>query len=156
MTSCPRFVHTLYCDDVRQEIGGKMTFVGAYQGQMLAEQPGELMLPKLCIVLTAQTPHEQPFKKLHVKLYRDDEVLQEMDVPVGRELIANIADGGPANFDVIGVIITLHGLKFEKSATLRVRVKTESEELSALGFQVKLKSGESPESSTDGLVADGP
>jgi hypothetical protein len=139
MTYCPRFIHTLYCDDVRHEVGGKMTFVGAYQGQMVAEQPGELMLPKLCIVLTAQTPHSQPFQRLNVKLFRDDEVLQEMELPIQTLHLKDVANGRPLNFDVMGVIMTLHGLKFEKDSTLRVRVQTESEELSAMGLQVVLK-----------------
>ena len=139
MTYCPRFIHTMYCDDVRQEVGGKMTFVGAYQNQMLADQPGDLVLPKLCIVLTIQTPSDQPFQKLNVRLFRDDEVLQEMELPVLLENLTNVTNGKPANFHVMGVIMTLHGMRFEKDATLRVRVQTESEELSAMGFQVVLK-----------------
>ncbi|QYF95588.1 hypothetical protein KY495_10800 [Massilia sp. PAMC28688] len=150
---CPRFIHTLYCDDVRQEVGGKMTFVGAYQSQMLAEQPGELTLPKLCIVLTAQTPHEQPFQKMLIKLFRDDEILQQMDVPVMEQLPVNVSDGRPANFDVRGIIITLQGLKFEKSAVLRIQVETEAEVLSAPGFQVTLKNEGATQASQDQVIS---
>jgi hypothetical protein len=89
-----------------------------------------------------QTPHEQPFKKLQVKLLRDDEVLQQMDVPVLRDGANYVPCDGPANFDVLGIILTLQGMRFEKSAILRVRVETESEELSATGFRVVLKSEE--------------
>lgn len=145
MTYCPRFIHTLYCDDVRQEVGGKMTFVGAYQNQMLAETPGELILPKLCIVLTAQTPHDQPFQRLRVKLFRDEVVLQDLEIPVLDRLPNSAANGQPANFDVLGVILTLQGMKFEENATLRVRVETETEELSAAGFQVILRDTPSPQ-----------
>lgn len=144
---CPRFIHTLYCDDVRQEVGGKMTFVGAYQSQMLSEQPGDLMLPKLCIVLTAQTPHDQPFQKMLIKLFRDDEILQQMDVPVLDQSPVNVSGGRPANFDVRGIILTLQGLRFEKSAVLRIQVETESEVLSAPGFQVTLKAEPNAEDS---------
>jgi hypothetical protein len=139
MTYCPRFIHTLYCDDVRQEVGGKMTFVGAYQRQMQAEQPGELILPKLCIVITAQTPHEQPFKKLKIKLLRDDDVLQEVELPVEENTPPMITNGKPTKFDQFGVILTLTNMKFEESATLRIRVETEGEELWAPGFQILLK-----------------
>ena len=143
MTYCPRYIHTMYCDDVRQEIGGKMTFVGAYQNQMIAEQPGTLVLPKLCIVLTVQTPHDQPFKKLKMRLFSGEEVLQESELPVVGRVVADATNGLPANFDVLGVILTLGGMRFEKSTTLRVRVETESEELSAAAFHVILKDEDS-------------
>jgi hypothetical protein len=145
MTYCPRFIHTLYCDDVRQEVGGKMTFVGAYQTQMLADQPGPLFLPKLCIVLTAQTPHDQPFHKLKIKIYRDEDVLQEMDVPIVPEAQAPVKNDIPVKFDVHGVILAVQGITFEKDTILRVRVETEAEELSAPALQIILKDPPLPE-----------
>ncbi|GGX99039.1 hypothetical protein GJV26_15910 [Massilia dura] len=150
MTYCPRFIHTMYCDDVRQEIGGKMTFVGAYQSQMVAELPGELVLPKLCIVVTAQTPHDQPFKEMKVKLYHDDEVIQELDVPTAMDSTVAMEDEEGVNFHVVGIIITLQGLRFQKNSMLRVRMETGDEELSAPAFQVVLRKPLASESEIDG------
>lgn len=46
------FGHTLFCDDVRQEASGKVTFVGAYSGEMNVHSDGPVAIPQLCLVAT--------------------------------------------------------------------------------------------------------
>jgi hypothetical protein len=44
------FGHTIFCDDIRFEVGGKLTYVGAYaQGKMFVHSPFPVVLPKLCL-----------------------------------------------------------------------------------------------------------
>jgi len=43
---------TLFCDDIRQEIGEKTTFVGTYLAKLIVHQPFPLTLPKFGIALT--------------------------------------------------------------------------------------------------------
>ncbi len=44
------FGHSIFCDDIRQEIDGKVTYVGAYTGNvMLVRAPLPIALPKFCI-----------------------------------------------------------------------------------------------------------
>ena len=75
-----RFVHVIYCDDVRHEEGNKLTYVGCYQGEMfLSPIPGAL--PKFCAVVYVVTPYKKPFQKLEIRLLVDSEVLVELIVP---------------------------------------------------------------------------
>jgi len=43
----PKFEYSIICDDIRQEIGNKMTFVGVYQDLIIVQQI-PVALPKLC------------------------------------------------------------------------------------------------------------
>lgn len=66
-----RYVHALWCDDIRQEIGNKPSFMGAYIGGLTVPSLPAI-LPRLSVYVWATTPFEHPFKKAVVKITRDD------------------------------------------------------------------------------------
>jgi hypothetical protein len=39
----------IFCDDIRMEVGNKLTFVGSYLGDMLVTQSFPVIIPKLCL-----------------------------------------------------------------------------------------------------------
>jgi len=45
----PKIKHTIICDDIRQEIGNKLTFIGIYGPQILVTKI-PYVFPKLCFV----------------------------------------------------------------------------------------------------------
>lgn len=66
-----RYVHVIWCDDIRQEVGNKPSFMGVYTGGILL--PGlPTVLPKLSVYVWVNTPIDQPFKKLIIRVVRDD------------------------------------------------------------------------------------
>ncbi|WP_095058063.1 hypothetical protein [Pseudomonas sp. Irchel s3f7] len=60
-----RYVHSTYCDDIRQEVGGKITLVGIYAGQCLVPEI-PCSLPKLCLVLNISATRAAPVTSLTV------------------------------------------------------------------------------------------
>ena len=62
-----RFVHAIFCDDIRQEMGNKVSFMGCYQGELIVPFV-PLLLPKLCVQVTISTTKERPIKSLTVRL----------------------------------------------------------------------------------------
>jgi hypothetical protein len=66
-----RYVHALWCDDIRQEIGNKPSFMGAYIAGLTVPSLPTIM-PRLSVYVWATTPLEHPFKKAVVKITRDD------------------------------------------------------------------------------------
>src|SRR4030095_11746465 len=44
--------HTIFCDDIRQEVGGKFSYIGVYSGQMIIHGTCPVTLPKLCLAIT--------------------------------------------------------------------------------------------------------
>ena len=66
-----RYVHALWCDDIRQEIGNKPSFMGVYVGGMtLPKLP--IMLQKLSVYVWVSTEINNPFKIISLKVIRDD------------------------------------------------------------------------------------
>lgn len=66
--------HVIFCDDIRQEMNGKVTFVGAYSNFLFVNGTLPVVLPKLCmgIVYREETDSLQPVK-VKVFLPSDDE-----------------------------------------------------------------------------------
>lgn len=123
-----RFLSVLFADDIRQEVGGKLTIVGVYQSKMLfSKLPA--VLPKLAVVMTAGTPASRPFQKLVFQLYRDEELIQSFELeaetlPVPPAVPSGSDDGTQiieAQFATV-----LGPLSIDAPCTLTTRIETES------------------------------
>lgn len=67
---------TLFCDDVRQELGGKLSAMGIYQGFM-GIFADEVLLPKLVAWTVFQMPYLWAGSQAHVQLWDRDHLLSE-------------------------------------------------------------------------------
>jgi len=72
------FLSTIYCDDVRQEVGGKLSLIGVYNGVMYIPQ-FPVTLPKLWIVATFVAPKDEPLKSLKFRVFKNNEPLADLD-----------------------------------------------------------------------------
>lgn len=54
------FGYTIFCDDVREEVGGKLTYVGVYAGHLFVTTEFPLTLAKLCLVIHYMEAVEAP------------------------------------------------------------------------------------------------
>ncbi|MDP1679015.1 MAG: hypothetical protein Q8L02_02625 [Candidatus Nitrotoga sp.] len=76
-----RVVFAYFCDDIRQEVGNKFSFVGCYQGVMVVQQfPAQL--PKLCAHIIVLTPTGKPFERLVLRAKLNEDVVAELEFPV--------------------------------------------------------------------------
>lgn len=73
-----RFLSTTICDDIRQEVGGKFSLIGVYNGVMYVPQ-FPVTLPKLWIMATLVTPHGEPPKSMKIRVTKNDEPLVDLD-----------------------------------------------------------------------------
>lgn len=70
------YLHTVWCDDVRHEVGNKLSLMGIYTGEMLL--PGlPAVLGKLVCHNTLVLPIAHRARSIRLKLLKDDAVLGE-------------------------------------------------------------------------------
>lgn len=124
-----RILTAIFCDDIRHEMGNKMSFMGCYQGELFvpAVPTG---LSKLCIFATALTPIERPFKSLTFRIVMDDNVeLARLEIP---------EEAFPAMPDVLDETATRKSVStalmfspfiIEKPTSLRLMADTEEGEI---------------------------
>lgn len=76
-----RFVTAIFCDDIRQEVGNKLSYIGCYQGELFVPM-APVALPKLCVFATVWTSKEKPFKSLTVRVVQDNTTeLARIEIP---------------------------------------------------------------------------
>lgn len=77
-----------FCDDIRQEIGGKITLVGCYGSEMIIDKL-PAVLPKLCAQISVFTPFGRPFERLLLRANLNGDTLAEIEMPT-REMNESI------------------------------------------------------------------
>jgi len=131
-----RFAHCVFCDDIRAEVGGKLSLMGIYQGDLLVPvQP--TVLPKLCMVVTAVTTADQPFEKVTARIASKERVFLEQTLP--EEAIAELqatlkASADPEDpYSKMAIVINLAIAPFvvDSAFTLKATVIADGEELPA-------------------------
>ena len=131
-----RFVHAIFCDDIRQEVGNKVSLMGCYQGELFVPFV-PLTLAKVCVHVTIFTTVERPLKSLTVRLNQGLNQLAVMDFS-GDELARAIP---PAPKDstrlAISVGMILAPFTITEPGELRVMVITEEGEM--LGPRLRIK-----------------
>lgn len=141
-----RLVETIFCDDIRHEVGNKRSLIGVYSGQLLVSTMPAI-LPKLCVSVTVTTPIEKPFRKLVIRLLiNDTEILRgDMgDNPVPPEDMQHTTalPDDVEHFYSLTADFVLSPFQINEPAALRVRVDTEDGTLKGHGLHLRLLSPE--------------
>lgn len=87
-----RSVHTIWCDDIRQELGNKPSFMGVYTGGIvLLGLP--TVLPRLGVWTTVRSSADRPIREVSVRVERDDGTIL-LELPKGAVQPAGVRPAG--------------------------------------------------------------
>lgn len=88
------YVHTIWCDDIRMEVGNKPSFMGVYTGALVVQElPAQLQ--KLSLWTLISVPMEEPLLPLSMRLVRNEnEIIVEMPEAVSTDVeLPPLVDG---------------------------------------------------------------
>jgi hypothetical protein len=143
-----RFVHAIFCDDIRQEMGNKVSFMGCYQGELFVPFV-PLMLPKLCVQVTISTTVDRPIKSLTVRLDQGENQLAVIEVPADDFVRSMPPVPEEAKRWSASVGVMLSPFNITEPGELRVVVITEEGEMPGPRLRLKVRPP------VDGVVAPG-
>lgn len=137
------YAHAIYCDDIREEVGGKSTHVGVYHGSLLV-QSFPVTLPKLCVVLNVVLPADNLPDDLKMQVMLNDSVLAEGEMTVtdlGAVLAAIPADLAPSESSkesgwVVAANFIFAPMQMEGPGVLRASVKAGDQVMKANGLRI--------------------
>ena len=132
-----RHIEVIYFDDIRDEVGNKLSYMGVYSGE-LNVPTAPVVLPKLCIAVKVITDFNDPLRELEVRIVKgDDEVELLTTGPIPMLEDTSCFDGNPAR---LGVRLTfmLAPFQIDEDSILRVKAKTEREELQAMALRIRV------------------
>lgn len=136
-----RHVETLFCDDIRYEMGGKLSFIGVYSGGMFVPA-FPVTLPKLCLSVKIVTPADDPLRSLKLRVLKDEEAMQEIAIDEGQLAAASDAaedmteEQRKERVQMAQFVLVFSPIQFDGPCTLRVRIQTENSELCGMSLKV--------------------
>ena len=132
-----RFVHAIFCDDMRQEMGKKVSFMGCYQGEMFVPF-APVSLPKLCVFVTISTPAERPFKALSIRVDQGGNTIANIETPSAdwEQPIPPAPDDVTRLLANVGVILSPFAIN--EPGEIQVVITTEEGEMLGPRLRIKL------------------
>ena len=120
-----RHLFGLFCDDIRQEVGNKLSLMGCY-GPDLVVDALPAVLPRLCVQIRLVTPKARPCERAVIRLFmNDDDLLGELEIPVA-EMNKQITNSDETTRLTYMSIMTFTPFAFEKEGVLRLEAETET------------------------------
>ncbi|WP_143595019.1 hypothetical protein [Thioclava sp. DLFJ4-1] len=63
---------TIFCDDIRNEVNGKLTLIGCYSGDMNFTNPGPATLPTFSALVNIRIPKTTIFRSLKLHVIKEE------------------------------------------------------------------------------------
>lgn len=139
MSQFSRRLETIFCDDIRQEVGNKVSYMGVYSSELTVPTT-PIVLPKLCVAIKAATEVKDPFQALDVHIVTvigESETLLASTgmIPLVNEPSKEI-DGSP--LAAYQMMFVLSPFQIDAECIIRVKAITEREELRGIGLRIKV------------------
>ncbi len=137
-----RYVTVTFCDDIRQEVGNKLSFIGCYQGEELYVQAVPSTLPKLCAFVSVVTPKSRPFKSVSIRVLRDEVEVAKLEVREDGLLNVPPKTDDASTRWSINTAMMFAPFVIEKPDSLRVMVTTEEGEIIGPRLTIKVQAAQ--------------
>ena len=124
---------TVFCDDIRNEIGGKCSYIGAYNGELLLPEIPSV-LPKLGFAVQVVLPRIEESLKLELMIYFPSDELESPSIRfpakidgIGADVNAQYGDDDvPPHAKMLQQII-LSPVEIKKEGLIKVRAAVNDE-----------------------------
>ena len=61
--------YTIFCDDIRREIGGKNTYVGVYNAELIVQSSPPIIIARLALAITYHEKVDEDSKPVEIRVY---------------------------------------------------------------------------------------
>lgn len=138
--SAERHIFSLFADDIRHEINGKVSLIGMYQGGMNIAGKLPVSIPKLVISTYINTPVDQPFQEISIDLMLNDQVLQNLTPPP--QAVQDMQDSIPQYSDTrmisMLMVLVLQPLNVTEEGRLFVRATLDGKTLEGNALRIRV------------------
>lgn len=135
MTS--RHLEVIYCDDIREEVGNKFSYIGVY-GAELKVTGAPHTLSKLCVAVRLVTTAEDPVSSLEIQISRGAQ--EEILASTGSVQISDVLATQPDDASVLlaHFAFVLSPFLIDESTMLNIKAITEREELRGTPLKIRV------------------
>jgi hypothetical protein len=127
--------HVVFCDDIREEIGGKLTYVGVYKNSLLISAVAPVTLPQLCAAISLRIgPSEKPLT-VTVRVLRSDseeplcEVKAELEQLIAPSQKSPFSDDNTVPFFELFFPVRMPSVVIKQDCAIKVRAYIGDDEI---------------------------
>lgn len=121
--------YSLFCDDIRSEAGGKLSFIGCYNAVLYVAPAFPVVLPKFCVHMHIFSPATNPYVSVMARCYlpgQQSPIADEsIDVPSLSDQQALLLDlpknGGVPPSIVVAASLVFSPLELSEPGLINVR-----------------------------------
>lgn len=117
--------HTVFCEDIRQEVGGKVSFMGVYQGALQVHTRFPAAIPRFVFAISYLQRKSvfQPKVALRIYLPGDEDEKPSIESNVDGPAVPDVADlpGVDDQFILMRADVALAGLTIKEPGVIKVR-----------------------------------
>ena len=155
MSHSSRHVEVIYCDDIRQEVGNKFSYMGVYSGELNVTS-APVLLPKLCILVKVGTEIVDPFEALEVRIVKvkgdeETELLSTGPIPQPAEVPPRLEHGSTRL--IAQMAFMLAPFQIDEETLIRIKAITEREELLGMGLRIRIVPPPASQSSGESAIS---
>ena len=137
-----RILTAIFCDDIRHEIGNKMSFMGCYESELFVLKT-PIALSRLCVYATVLTPIARPFKSLTLRVVLDGQTeLARLVIPAEELSAFPEVQDETATRKSISTALIFSPFFIEKPTSLRLMADTEEGEIVGPRLLIKVAAQE--------------
>lgn len=142
------FLFCQYADDFRQEINGKTSYIGVYNGNLIANGEAPFSLPKLITIATLFLPRDIFVSSLELSMsWNDEPPIRHVAITPDkvRDQLSGIREESQGIY--CQAVFELKPFTFDQTGRLRVFANLNGDilESNALKFDIQAKFSESPQ-----------
>lgn len=99
------FGHTVFCDDIRQEVTGKLILIGVYQAVMVVNSAFPVTLPRLCFSISIIQKAESFSPSVGIRIFvpGDSDDTPSIEAEIGETSEGAAQTRAAANAKLLGV-----------------------------------------------------
>lgn len=134
------FISAIYCDDIRSEVGSKVSLMGVYNSELLVKE-FPLALPKFFIQANARMSLDSQAEDLKFQVLLGDDVVSELSLPEGylQETRAELAKTNTSADSWLGVGVTFQfqGLSVATPGKIKVQAVIDDKIIKGNALRIK-------------------
>jgi hypothetical protein len=126
----PRVAHCVFCDDVRQELGNKLSLMGIYVGELIIAAVPPVVMPKFVIVVWVISDVDDPIKRVVTRVLMPPDGTEVLKVEAG-EVITLASHMEGARKVIAHQIVSVGNFMISAPGMMEVMLETDTGPLRA-------------------------
>lgn len=140
----------IFCDDIREEVGGKLSLMGCYRGEIIFDGEPPIIMAKFCTAIHIKMPLNEEIPELKLTIENVEKglpPLAEMNLEAGpmngarlQELKRTESENSDSKYLMLALTTVLSPVQFSQPGRITVKIEGNGEQVSIGSIRVVFKS----------------